>query len=181
MTARRTSNPTRHFRPSPAAPPAPAALPASDDVAGWAVAYPDRRPGREVVEVLLSRAAVLPNEDREILRLAYEEGLNISRITAAVGAPDHASIRRRIRRLSERILSPRFVFVIAHRDRWPASRRRIATEVVIHGRSMRAAALALGTTLYQVRLHRQAVDALFDAARNVAPAPRFAPAPRAER
>jgi len=118
-----------------------------------------------MVERMLARASVLASEDRELLRLAFDVGLPVSRIGALMGSGDERAIRRRIRRLARRVMSEQFVFVLAQRDRWPQSRRRIATETVVHGRSIRAAALSLGTTLYQVRRHRATVLAMFEAAK----------------
>jgi ABC-type lipoprotein export system ATPase subunit len=73
--------------------------------------------------------------------------------------------RRRLRRLIERALSPRFAFVVAHRASLGATRRRVAMACIVQGRSLREASGMLGLSLHAVRRHIDAVEALFAAAR----------------
>jgi DNA-directed RNA polymerase specialized sigma24 family protein len=140
---------------------------------------------REAVQVLLDRAqaAELPSEQVALLRAAYADGRSAIEIAALVSAasidPTHAAdaprdptiprvsatpraIRRRLRRLSRRVMSPQFIFVLRHRDTWPPSRRRVATACVLHGLSLRQAAASLRLSLYTVRRHHDAIGALFE-------------------
>jgi DNA-directed RNA polymerase specialized sigma24 family protein len=85
-------------------------------------------------------------------------------------------MRRRIRRLTQRLLSPKFEFVMryldpadqAERSRlglpcWPPRRRQVALHAVVLGRSLRGTAAALGVTMHAVRREMQAINALFEA------------------
>jgi DNA-binding Lrp family transcriptional regulator len=93
---------------------------------------------------------------------ALDQGLTARKIAALFGI-DPRSVRRRLRRLTRRVLSDRFAFVMRHRETWPASRRRIATACILQGRPIRAAAVELKTSLYNVRKQLDAVSALLDA------------------
>lgn len=118
-----------------------------------------------LIAQLAARADLLPPEDRALLKAVYERGMPVARLAELRGGPAEAgTLRRRLRRLVERVLSPEFEFVARHRAGWSAARRRIATAMVLHGLSQRQAAAALGLSPHVVRRHRDAVRALFDAA-----------------
>jgi DNA-binding CsgD family transcriptional regulator len=128
---------------------------------------------RDMVATLVDRAqaAKLPPEDMALLRAAYGDGrtaVELAHLLAGAsrtprGRDDARSIRRRIRRLAQRIMSPRFVFVMRHRDTWPATRRRVAELCILQGHSLRDASKELGITLHTVRRHHEAIQALFEA------------------
>lgn len=124
-----------------------------------------RRRRREIVEQILDRSAMLPPADRTLMRTIFEDGRSVAEIAALAGKADPRALRRRVRRLVRRVLSNRFLFVMRNRDRWGATRRNVATVCVIHGLSIREAAAELGISLHAVRRQREAVDALYDAAR----------------
>lgn len=63
------------------------------------------------------------------------------------------------------MLDPRFDFVAALADSWRPTRRRIAHAFYINGKSLRETARSLGVSLYSVRHHRDAVEAMFEASR----------------
>jgi DNA-directed RNA polymerase specialized sigma24 family protein len=117
---------------------------------------------REVAAFIAARAEFLGPDERELMRAVYEEGktpTDLSRLTGL--RPRH--IQRRVRRILRRVLSDRFLFVAAQRADWPAGRQRVATAVVLRGLSMRRAAQELGVSIYAVRYHMQAVEAMFGA------------------
>lgn len=120
-----------------------------------------RRRQRDMVEHLLDRAACLPPDDLALLRAVYADGRTAVELAALMRC-DARALRRRIRRLVERLLSPRFLFVLRHRDGWSATRKRVATACVLHGRSLREAAAELRLSLHTVRRHLDAVNALFE-------------------
>jgi DNA-binding Lrp family transcriptional regulator len=130
--------------------------------------HPERgaggRKGRwlDMAEHVLRRAEHLPAEDRALLVAALDQGRTARELSVLLGRSPRV-IRRRLRRLTQRVLSDRFVFVLRHRESWPASRRRIATACVLQGRPIRKAAVELKTSLYNVRKHLDAVSALLDA------------------
>jgi DNA-directed RNA polymerase specialized sigma24 family protein len=122
-----------------------------------------RRHHRDLVQRLLDRATCLPAPDLALLRAAYDDGRSAVEIAAMLGTEPRA-IRRRLRRLAQRVLSEEFLFVLRHRDSWDSARRNIATACLLHGRSIRQTARELGLSLYTVRRHYLAILALFEAA-----------------
>lgn len=85
------------------------------------------------------------------------------------------TLRRRVRQIAARVLSPIFVFVVAHLDPsdpgerrrlglpcWSPTRRKIAQACVVRGLSFREAASELRVSLHTVRREMQSVRALFE-------------------
>jgi len=123
---------------------------------------------RDLAETLVERAAHLPAHDRMLVEAVFREGRSISELSRLWGDPpprgrSPRSLRRRLRKLVERLLSPGYVVVAQHLGRWSPGRRRVATACVLHGKSLREAAESLGMTLHSVRRHFEAVNAVVDA------------------
>lgn len=117
---------------------------------------------RDLSDQVARRAAHLPPADRALLLAAMDRGVPTAELAAITGMPIR-SLRRQVRNLTRRVLSPDFAFVIQSRRHWPILRRRIATAVIIHGKSARAAAADAGTTLHIARKHLEAIQLLIDA------------------
>lgn len=130
---------------------------------------------RELAQLLVDRAAAaeLPPADLALLTAVYADGKSAVDIAALTGRPgDPAlirSLRRRIRRLAHRVMDPKFVYVLRHAQRWPATRRKVAHATIIQGRSLRQAARHLGLSLHVIRRHHDAILALFETALAVGP------------
>jgi transposase len=124
---------------------------------------PGARLGPMEVDRLLMRADHLVQEERALIRALYMDGRSSREVAELIGA-DPRSVRRRARRIAMRVLSPEFTFVLRQREQWGPTRRRIATVVVLQGKSMRQAAAMLELSLHTVRHHFHAVAALFEAA-----------------
>lgn len=116
---------------------------------------------REHAEVIIARAACLPPQDRALVESVYDEGMTVARLAGLRNECPRA-LRRRLRRVIARVLSPRFAFVMRERDAWPATRRKVATSVVLHGVSMRRAATLLKCSFHTIRKEMQKVDAIFE-------------------
>jgi transposase len=119
-----------------------------------------RRKGRELADYLLACAQVATTDDRELLKAVYAEGMTAAQVARLSGAAPR-TVRRRVRRVVQRCLDPRFAFVMRERDRWPSTRRRVATACVLQGRTLRGAARHLRTSLHCVRKEMNVIDALF--------------------
>lgn len=133
---------------------------------------------RSYAELLVERSAWLPPIDRALVEAVFGEGLSVAAyvrrsvdrgtpVVPAAGDPDAVgaeslcrSARRRLQRIVQRLTSDRFAFVVARRNTWSATRRRVAMACGVHGLSLREAARHLGVSLHTVRRHMQAVDAL---------------------
>jgi hypothetical protein len=146
--------------------------------------------GREAVSRIVERSDFLPAGERELVRAVFRDGVTVKRLAmCGVGlAPDveraargsvegtARRLRRRVRGISLRLLSPKFEFVVAHLEpadqaerrrlglpTWSPDRRAIAEAVVVRGLSLREASAALGRSFHTVRREMNAVNALFEA------------------
>jgi len=120
-----------------------------------------RRDTREWAETIASRAEHLLPEDRALVRAVFGDGMDAKRVARLQGEPSR-TVRRRVRSLAARVLSPEFEFVLARRDAWPRTRRLVATACVVQGRTLREAASHLQMSLHAVRRQMDAVRALMD-------------------
>lgn len=126
-----------------------------------------RRRRAEVADTIAMRADWLAPEDRPLVLAIYRDGTSAADLAAlvesATGTPiDARVIRRRVRRAIRRLLDPKNLFIARSAESWSSTRRRIATEVYLRGRSRGHTAALLGLSLYSVRKHTEAIDALFD-------------------
>jgi DNA-directed RNA polymerase specialized sigma24 family protein len=122
-----------------------------------------RKESRTLTDLLLTRGECLPRCDRELLRLVYADGKRATE--AGMLLSEHPrKVRRRLKDLAERLVSPRFEFVARQRSSWPPTRRKVATHVYLHGLSLRETCARLGLTNYVVRRHCDVVDGMFEAA-----------------
>ena len=134
-----------------------------DQLDGLAMSDLRRRRTRALAEHVLGCAALALPEDRALIESVYGDGLTAVQVARLRGERAR-SVRRRVRRLVERFVSPRFVFVAARRGMWGERRRRVATAVVLEGRTLREAASLLSTSLHVVRKEMSAVEALLELA-----------------
>lgn len=125
-----------------------------------------RKHQRELIDRLVVRACSLPPTDRALIEAVFLRGKSVSSI-ASPELPNSAAtrrLRRRLHILCRRLESPLFTLVLAQATRWSATRRKVATACVLHGRSIRHAAAELGLSLHTVRRNLDAIRALADAA-----------------
>ena len=111
---------------------------------------PQRQGIRDEVQQLLMYASYLALPDRALIRGVYEYGVATSTMAQAVGRSPRVA-QDRLRRLTRRIGSPLFRFVVQYRLRWPHERRAIADAVVLRGETQRMTAMHLGISVYFVR------------------------------
>ncbi|MFG0275079.1 MAG: hypothetical protein ACF8QF_08480 [Phycisphaerales bacterium] len=117
-----------------------------------------------VVEEVVLRAALLPEADRALLLAVYRDATP-ARTIAELRGLHVRRVRRRVRSLVQRVLSPRFGFVMDHMASWPRTRRRVAQAVVIEGRPRREASETLGVTIHTVRRRMEEIRLLEQASR----------------
>lgn len=122
-----------------------------------------RRRRVELADHLLERAAWLPERDQQLVESVYRRGQTAVELARLTGEPPR-TVRRRIKRLVDRLLDQRTAFVATRRAHWPRTRRTIAERVVLHGGSMRSAARELGISLHAVRRHMDAIQNQFEGA-----------------
>ena len=112
---------------------------------------------------LVRRAHWLEPEDRELILAVFDRGQTACSIGTISSQPPRV-VRRRIKALAERLCDPRVAYVVAHRNAWGSSRRRVTHELFIRGRSMRQVSQLLSISLHCVRKHRDAIEAMVNAA-----------------
>lgn len=110
-------------------------------------------------DALLRRAHVLDPDDRALLEALLREGESFLGAARSRGVCTR-TVRRRMRRLINRMASERFLFVLAQHLSWPLGRRRVGEACVLRGRSMRAAARELSLSVHAVRRHLAVVSAM---------------------
>jgi hypothetical protein len=120
-----------------------------------------RSPSREALEVIVHRSGCLLPEDQALMDACFSRGMRVLELARLQGV-DPRVVQRRIKRLSARVISPEFSFVLNQESAWPPTRRRIARAVVLEGRTMRGASKALSISLHTVREHVKFIYALFN-------------------
>ena len=131
-----------------------------------AVGGTDQRVGRRKhgADVIRERCEFLPAEEAALLRSVYVLGQTAIEVSRLTGRPAH-QVRARVRALVRRISTPEFEFVVRARRVWTPVRRQVAEACFLRGLSTKAVATELKLSPHQVRRHREAVSALFEAAK----------------
>lgn len=120
-----------------------------------------RSPSREALEIIVHRSGCLLPEDQALMDACYSRGLPVYEIARLQGL-DPRVVQRRIKRLSARVISNEFSFVLSQENSWPPTRRRVARAVIIEGRPMRAACKVLRVSLHTVRENVTLIYALLN-------------------
>lgn len=121
-----------------------------------------RKRSAEMARRVTCRAEWLDAKEREIAMSYFERGMDAVSIATMLNENPRL-IRKRIKNIIRRLTDPRCSYVIKHRRAWAPKRREVAEELFLRGRSMREASERLGLTVYCVRKHRDAIDALTQA------------------
>lgn len=117
---------------------------------------------RRRTEGLVNCAAYLELSDRALVESVFERGMSVAALARAVG-DDPRHLRRRLKRLLNRISSREFQFVLRARRHWSDNQQRVADAVILRGRTQRQAASELNLSLHQVRTYLHAVHVLMRA------------------
>lgn len=96
----------------------------------------------------------LPGPERELVLSVFRQGRPVNELAELMRVPTE-SLRRRLRRVINRLTSPEYAFVAARRREWPPSLRAVATAVILEGKSLRAAERELRLSMHVVRTLRQ--------------------------
>lgn len=122
-----------------------------------------RRFTADHAQALADRAECCLPDDRALVHALLRQGLSPKEIAELRSIPA-STMYKRLKALVNRLNSPRFEFVLRHRDAWTPTRRRVATACVLEGRTLRGTATHLGVTLYTVRREMDAISALIQEA-----------------
>lgn len=119
---------------------------------------------RTQIETLLGMAESLSPGDRALIRSMYDRGMSAAELARAAGVGAQG-IRRRIRRLMDRMADPMFRYVLHSKQHWPRARMRVAEMIFLQGAGQRETAAALSMSLHNVRQHAAAVQAMYEQTR----------------
>ena len=146
-----------------------------------------RHTGLDTATVLCQRARHLVHAERVLVESVFRDGHSLYQLAQMHVAADRSSsdaantspkdrvritarrLGRNLKRAVRRMTSPLFVFVAARLERaemlgdsaaWPTERRRVGELVVLHGKTVTAAARTLGIGLHRARAHLRAIEAM---------------------
>ncbi|MFG0329296.1 MAG: hypothetical protein ACF8PN_05290 [Phycisphaerales bacterium] len=119
---------------------------------------------RDEAERLLPKLAHLTPEDEALCRGVFENGMTPAQLARLTGL-HRSTVANRVKRISRRMRSPEFAFVLATRDAWDEERRRVATARFLEGRPLRETARVTGVSVFRVRRHCDAILAQFEHSR----------------
>lgn len=108
------------------------------------------RKHRERIELLRSRVRLLSGEDRILMAMYIEKG-NSFRQMARLAGVSEASIARRIRKITERLMKGGYITCLQSRDMLSRKEMDIAKDYLLAGLPIRKIADRRFTTYYRVR------------------------------
>lgn len=122
-----------------------------------------RRLDTDRTRLLLTRAAWLPPAERWLIEGVYLRHLSLKELASLNRTPAR-TLRRRIRWITLRMLTPEFAYVALHRGGWRPQLKAIATACFIEGQALRTTARRMNIPYHDARSLRAAVQAMVDGA-----------------
>jgi DNA-directed RNA polymerase specialized sigma24 family protein len=113
---------------------------------------------------IVARADWLPEPDRSMVLAVFGEGLPAA-AAARLRSEEPRLVRRRVAKAAARVLDARAPYVAARAGAWPPARARVARAIFHHGCTLRETARLVGISLYTVRVHRDAIEGMFESER----------------
>lgn len=114
---------------------------------------------RDTIDLIVQRSEELPSADRALLLAVFSAGQSVLEI-AQLQSRDVRLLRRRVRVLASRVLSPHFVFVLRCRADWNKYMREVGDAIFVRGQTIQEASHKLGLSYHTVRRYRDAICAL---------------------
>jgi len=105
---------------------------------------------RDKLELLRSRVGLLVGKDKLLMTMHLENG-NSFRQMARLAGVSEASIARKIRRLTERLLDGKYVMCLRNRDKFNRIELAIAKDYFLLGLSQRKIASEHNCSFHQIR------------------------------
>lgn len=102
------------------------------------------------VDMLRARAEMLTGKDKVLMQMYLVDGNSFSKMARLVGV-NEATIARRVRKLTRRLLRGEYMMCLRSRRCLSWLERTIAKDYFLEGRSQEAIAQKMGITVYQVR------------------------------
>lgn len=110
---------------------------------------------------IVARAEWLPEPERSMVVSVFGSGLSAGRV-AKLRSMEPRVARRMVSKAAGRLLDPRAVYVAARAADWPVARAQVGRAIFHDGCTLRETARRLDLTLYTVRVHRDAIEGMFE-------------------
>ena len=101
-------------------------------------------------EILRVRISLLSGLDKVLMTMHVEHGASFRQMAALAGVSE-ATIGRRIRRMSQRLLDGQYIVVERHRERYTSVEMEVAQDFFLLGMSLREIARNRRVSYYLVR------------------------------
>jgi len=116
---------------------------------------------RSRIELLRSRAELLIGRDKLLMTMYLDNG-NTFRQMALLAGTSEASIARRIRRVTRRLIDGEYITCIRNRDRFTKGEMAVAKDYFLLGLSIRKIAAKRQCSFYRIRKHLKKIQRLID-------------------
>jgi predicted DNA-binding protein YlxM (UPF0122 family) len=110
----------------------------------------DKSSNRTRNDVLRNRIDLLDGKDRLLMTMYLENGYSLFKISKVTGMCE-ASISRRIKRLTKKLLEGRYITCLRNSDKFNRYQMVLAKDYFLRGLSMREITIKRRCSLYQVR------------------------------
>ena len=107
-----------------------------------------RRSRRDRMDLLRERVSLLTGKDKLLMTMYLENGNSVRQMAQLAGVTE-ASIARRIRKLTKRLLDGEYITCLRNRDRFTETEMSVAREYFLLGLSIRKIAAKRRWTYYR--------------------------------
>jgi len=104
---------------------------------------------RERIELLRSRVGLLSGTDKLLMTMYFENGNSFRQIALLSGVSE-ASISRRVKKLTRRLLDGEYIICLRNCDSFSGMEMGVAKDYFLKGLSIKRIALKRGWTYYRV-------------------------------
>ena len=116
---------------------------------------------RSRIELLRSRAELLTGRDKLLMTMYLDNGNTFRQMALLAGASE-ASIARRIRRVTKRLIDGEYITCLRNRDRFTRGEMAVAKDYFLLGLSIRKIAAKRQCSFYRIRKHLKKIQWLVD-------------------
>jgi len=107
--------------------------------------------GRDIMEIIRTRAHLLASAEKDLLLMYLEQGNRFRQIGRLVGL-SRTSVARRIRKISQRLLDDTYSLCLSNHDEFTGRELTMIKDHFIRGLSMKRISRSRNVTLYHVRM-----------------------------
>jgi DNA-directed RNA polymerase specialized sigma24 family protein len=123
------------------------------------------------VDLVRQRLGLLSGKDKIMMSMYYVDGCSIRRI-AGLLEMNEGSLSRRIRKISGRLLSGRYMRCLRNRRFFANSELRTAQDYYVNGQTIGQIAARMGCSYYEVRRVIERIEAILELLEKTDPRPK---------